>query len=333
METRLVKLKSDFNDIINIRNTVKNVFDILQVRIDRLRQLYSEFIKTNQSEMFVFGLDSFNFQSKLIDIEYDDMKRLFLAINNRMYCEYFKLHKIIVEYISNTATDKKISDLVKINKFPIYKDLEPFKEYKFETILDMHENILNLLGILMSILNNKENELLIHKTKQNIGLNIDNFITSFNFNISVMREKILMFITYIDFFHKMHSKYLKRFSNKIQLMHTHISNDIKFDDSVEITKNKKKELLDEFITGNMDKKLLHEFKTSIGSETNSENSDGSKSSVNTTNKEKKDYKKIFQKNVHKVTDILHLCKPKKDKIVQPKLTDNEIEEMFHGMCD
>ena len=336
METRLVKLKSDFNDIINIRNTVKNVFDILQVRIDRLRQIYSEFIKTNQSEMFVFGLDSFHFQSKLIDIEYDDMKRLFLAINNRMYCEYFKLHKIIVEYISKTVTDKKISDLVKINNFPIYKDLEPFKEYKFETILDMHENILNLLGILMSIINNKENELLIHKTKQNIGLNIDNFITSFNFNISVMREKILMFITYIDFFHKMHSKYLKRFSNKIQLMYTHISNDIKFDDSVEITKNKKKELLSEFITGNMDKKLLHELKTSIGSETNSESSDGSKSSVNTPNKQKNDYKKIFQKNVHKVTNILQLCKPKKDKIVQPKLTDNEIEEIFYGIeesCD
>ena len=110
----------------------------------------------------------------------------------------------------------------------------------------------------------------IHKTKQNIGLNIDNFITSFNFNISVMREKIIMFITYIEFFHKMHSKYLKRFSNKIQLMYTHISNDIKFDDSVEISKNKKKELINEFNLNNIDGQLLKELKTSIGSETNSE---------------------------------------------------------------
>ena len=294
METRVVKLKSDFNDIINIRNNVKNIFDTLQVKINRLRQIYAEFIKTSQSELFVFGLDSFHFQSKLIDIEYDDMKRLFLAINNRMYCEYFKLHKIIVEYISKTVTDKKVSDLVKIHNFPVYKDLEPFKEYKFETTLDIHENILNLLSILMSILNNKENELLIHKTKQNIGLNIDNFITSFNFNISVMREKILMFITYIEFFHKMHSKYLKRFSNKIQLMYTHISNDIKFDDSVEITKNKKKELLDEFVTGNMDKTLLKELKTSIGSETNSEVSrTNSKSSINSSKELDDNEPKLF----------------------------------------
>ena len=361
METKLVKLKGEFNDIINIRSIVKNVFDILQTRINRLREIYSEFIKSNKSEMFVFGLDSFQFQSKLIDIEYDDMKRLFLAINNRMYCEYFKLHKIIIEYISKNINDKKILDLVKIDNFPIYKDLEPFKEYKFEIILDIHENILNLLGILVSILNNRENEFSVHKTKQNIGLNINNFITSFNFNINVMREKIMMFITYIEFFHNIHSKYLKRFSNKIQLMYTHISNDIKFDDSFEITNNKKKELIDEFSTNNMDKTLLKELKTSIGSETNSEVSDGSKSRTSTPsnkpleksdsltslafaspekkneinrldiNKEKKDYKKIFQKNVHKVTDILQLCKPKKDTIIEPELTDKDIEQMFNGI--
>ena len=373
MESKLVKLKSDFNDIINIRNKVKNIFDILQVRIDRLTQIYAEFIKTNKNEMSVFGLDSFHFQSKLIDIEYADMKRLFLAINNRMYCEYFKLHKIIVEYISKNITDKKVSDLVKINNFPVYKDLEPFKEYNFETILDIHENILNLLGILMALLNNKENELSIHKTKQNIGLNIDNFITSFNFNINVMREKIMMFITYIEFFHKMHSKYLKRFSNKIQLMYTHINNDIKFDDSIEISRDKKKELIDEFVTNNMDKELLKDFKTSIGSETNSEVSsdgDGTKNSfnsseilkspsllslsisspitpINISNRNKSNssfniptlsntnYKSIFKNNVHKVTDILGLCK-KKDNIVEPKISEKDIEEIFYGIeesCD
>jgi hypothetical protein len=77
MESRLVKLKSDFNNIITVRNSVKNIFDILQVRIDKLKLFYKEFIKNNKTEMFVFGLDSFHFQNKLIDIEYDDMKRLF----------------------------------------------------------------------------------------------------------------------------------------------------------------------------------------------------------------------------------------------------------------
>ena len=45
-----------------------------------------------------------------------------------MYCEYFKLHKIIIEYICKNITDKKIIEIVKSNDYPIYKDLEPFKE-------------------------------------------------------------------------------------------------------------------------------------------------------------------------------------------------------------
>jgi hypothetical protein len=123
----------------------------------------------------------------------------------------------------------------------------------------------------------------------------------------------------------------------------------------------------------MDKNLLRDLKTSIGSETNSEIScDGSRSSsnsqqgldlspiafpspINTNNKlnslsqistsnieqlspvkEKKDYKKIFQRNVHKVTNLLQLCKPKQDVIVNNKATDKEIQEMFNGIeetCD
>jgi hypothetical protein len=52
-----------------------------------------------------------------------------------------------------------------------------------------------------------------------------------------------MFLTYIEFFHKLHTKHLKRFSNKIQLMYTHISTDIKFDETIDMNKEKKKEVV------------------------------------------------------------------------------------------
>lgn len=246
MEYRISKLKTDFNNITSIRNNVKNVFDILQLRINKLKLFYSEFIKNNKNKLFVFGLDSFHFQSKLIDVEYDDMKRLFLAINNRMYCEYFKLYKIITEYIYENINDKKITEIIKVNNFPVYKDLEPFKEYSFETTTEIHENILVIVNSIISNLNTRENELNIHRGKQALGLNIDNFITTYNFELTVMKEKVSMFLTYIEFFHKLHTKHLKRFSNKIQLMYTHITTDIKFDESIEISKSKKKESVDDF---------------------------------------------------------------------------------------
>jgi hypothetical protein len=260
MENRISKLKTDFNNITVIRNNVKSVFDVLQLRINKLKMFYSEFIKNNKNKLFVFGLDSFHFQSKLIDVEYDDMKRLFLAINNRMYCEYFKLYKITTEYVYENINDKKITEIIKVNNFPVYKDLEPFKEYNFETTTEIHENILVIVNSIISNLNTRENELNIHRGKQALGLNIDNFITTYNFELTVIKEKISMFLTYIEFFHKLHTKHLKRFSNKIQLMYTHISTDIRFDETIEMNKDKKKEIIED-LAG--EQPLTNEIKLTI----------------------------------------------------------------------
>jgi hypothetical protein len=240
MEHRISNLKTEFNDISLIRDKINNIFESLKVKMNKLKLLYSDFIKNSKSQLFVFGLDSFHFQSKLIDLEYDDMIRMFLAINNRMYCEYFKLYKIIISYISENISDKKILDIIKGNNFPVYKDLEPFKDYKFEIIIEVHENILILLNSIMSIVNHRENELSLHKNKQLIGLNIDNFVNSFNFEIVIMKEKINLFLSYIEFFHKMHSKYLQRFNNRILLMYNNINSDIHFDDN-NVSQDKKNE--------------------------------------------------------------------------------------------
>ena len=236
MDTRIGNLKNDFNNIIVIRTSVKSVFESLEQRIGKLKSLYSDFIKHNENALFVFGLDSFRFQSRLIDLEYEDMKRLFLAINNRVYCEYFKLYKIVCAYITDIISDKKVLEIIKINNFPSYKDLEPFKEYNIETVQELHENILLLVNSILNNVEVKENELLNYQGKRKSGLNIDNFVASFNFDIIMIREKVSLFLTYVEFFHKLHTKYLKRFSHKIQLMYTHVNTDIRFDDYIEINR-------------------------------------------------------------------------------------------------
>jgi hypothetical protein len=236
MESRVTALKNNFNNISVIRNNVRDIFDFLQLRINKLKFFYSEFIKNNKTELFIFGLDSFHFQSRLIDIEYEGMYKIFRSINNRMYCEYFKLYKIIVSYIKDTINDKKLLEFIKVNNFPIYKDLEPEKEYKFEIIIEIHEHILILITSIIGNLTSKENEYKLYVDKNQIGLNIDNFVNTYSFDVIMMREKLKLFLTYIEFFHKLHTKYLQRFSNKIQLMNTHINDDIKFDETVKINK-------------------------------------------------------------------------------------------------
>ena len=315
MEDRVIQLKKNFNEIIEIRNDVKQIFEILNIRINKLKLFYQEFTKKNKSQIFIFGLDSFNFQSKLIDIEYEDMKRLFLAINNRIYCEYFKLYKIIINYILEVINDRKILETIKSDKFPIYKDLEPFKDYKFEITLELHQNILELLNLLLNSLNNKIHELNLYNNKKNIGLNIDNFITSFNYDIIMMKEKINSFLTYIEFFHKLHTKQLKRFSDKIQLMYIHINNDINFDDSCdiktgELSENNKNELFSTPNTPSTKNNVLNNF---IKSKSNGSISIYKTNSINFDESDEKKIEDAFFKIDSKCDNILNDSKSDEQK--------------------
>ena len=344
MENRISKLKNDFNNLITIRNNVKVVFDILQTRINKLKQFYSDFIKNNKNKLFVFGLDSFHFQSKLIDIEYDDMKRLFLAINNRMYCEYFKLYKIIIEYVYENIRDKKITEIIKLNNFPVYKDLEPYKEYNIELISEIHENILIIINSILSNLIMRENELDSHKSKKDIGLNIDNFITSFNYEIIVMREKISMFLTYTEFFHKLHIKHLKRFSNKIELLYLHISNDIKFDDTIDISKDIKNEINYDVNDKNINNSPIYEKKNnSLHDEDNSKIinkilSMDDISKISSKSSSKKNVTETIKNSMVKVSSFLTMCSSKDsfENIIDTSFNDNEILDNFKSIsnsCD
>ena len=286
MDTRLNQIKADFKHIVDLKEDNIKTLDILFQKINKLKEIYAEFIQSNKQTIFVFGLDSFHFQGKLIDIEYDDMKRMFYAITNRMYCEYFKLYKLIIEYILETITDKKLLDLIKVNNnYPTYKDLEPFKQYDFAIIQNIHEIIIILLLSIDNYVSNKGNELSAYKMKNNTGLNIDNFVNTFNFNIVVMKEKLLLFITYMEFFHKLHNKYLKRFATKLQLMAGQISNDIKFEDSTQDKQTKRKSLISDITNEKIDDRLLKELKNSISNEVSSPKSRSSDTDDNSTNNE------------------------------------------------
>lgn len=272
IEKRLNELKVSFTKIADAKNEDLRTFEILEIKMHKLKEMYSEFVNNNKSNLFVFGLDSFRFQGKLIDIEYNDMKRLFLAITNRMYCEYFKLFKIIVDYIKYDCDDKKLLDFINVNDtYPIYKDLEPFKQYDFEIIQNLHELLINLLTSLNNILINKEHDLKLYQTKNNIGLSIDNFVNTFNFNNIMLKEKIVLFITYLEFFHKLHNKYFKRFTTKLQLMYSQITHDIKFEDNDESKKIKNKTMLNDLQDEEVGKNILKELKASINDNAESEN--------------------------------------------------------------
>ena len=315
MEINLEKLKKNFLTIKDIRCKITNVFNILEGHLLKLKTIYGEFVENNRQNLFIFGLDSFQFQSKLIDIEYDDMKRLFLAINNRMYCEYYKLYKIISEYVKENIIDKKTLDLIKItNNFTVYKDLEPYKQYNFDMTQEIHENIILLLYEINDYIIDKENELQSYRKKQDIGLNINNFVTTFNYTIIMIKEKSMLFISYIEFFHNLHTKYLQRFTMKMNLMFNQITHDIRFDDSQQNTDVKKKELLNNYKTENIDNSLIREIKRSFD-DSESNNSEQSikillkDNEIDSPSNNK--IKDLFKGNVKKIINSMRVFNKKK----------------------
>lgn len=231
MKLDLEELKNEFIIIRDTRSNITNIFISLEKYLENLKKIYSDYSIHNSENLFNFGLDSFRFQNKILDIEHEDIKRIFMLINNRLYCEYYKLYKLLNIYVKENIPHKKIIDTIKkIDTFPIYKDLEPYKQYNFDLIQDIHTDILILICEINDFIINKEDELSFHKTKQDIGLNINNFVTTVNFNIVIVKEKWLLFISYIKFFHSLHTKYLKKLELKIKTMYNQLMNDIHLDD-------------------------------------------------------------------------------------------------------
>lgn len=263
MEEHLSLLKSTFSQIVDMKESNLTILRNLDTRIKKIKCIYSEFISSNRDNLFVFTLDSFHFQSKLIDLEYEDMNRMFLSITNRMYCDYYKLFKIIVEYVIDNIPDKKLLDIIKLHdNFPVYKDLEPFKQYDFKYIQELHEIIVVILTYIHTFISNKDHDLKLYQSKNQIGLNIDSFVSTFSFNNIVMNQRAMLYINYMEFFHKLHTKYLKRFTTKVNLMLSQINNDIKLD-TVENATASKKEIVNELKQQNLDKQLFNELKLSM----------------------------------------------------------------------
>ena len=231
MEQQINELKVTFQKIIELKNENDKKMAMLDSKTKHLKNIYNDFIKINNEILCVFSLDSLHFQAKIIDIEYDDMKRLFSSILNRMYCDFFKLYKIITGYINTNINDKKVKEMININnQYPIYKDLEPFKVYEFNTIENIHDVILELMRSLINLNTQKESELKKYQSKNKFGFNIDNFVNTIMFNNIMLREKIHLFINYLSFFHKLQIKYLSRYINKLDLVISQLDSDINFEE-------------------------------------------------------------------------------------------------------
>jgi hypothetical protein len=231
MILNLIELRNEFENIKNIRLDIINYFDGLSKKIELLTCIYGKYIKQQENiGTILFGLDSLHFQTFLINFEYDNMKRMHVLIENKLYCEYYKLLKLIINYVRSDIDDLSILKVCENKKkYPVYKDLEQYKIYDFELINKIHDDILLLIELMNKFVTRKEKELEVDENNTINGLNLHIVVNTIDFNITLLKQKIKLYINYLRAFHKYHTSYLTRLSIKIGIMLGQIKKDIKLE--------------------------------------------------------------------------------------------------------
>lgn len=223
-------IRASFDEVKEIRHSIITLFDSLSQKISSLQSLYVSYVKRSEGKEHNFGIDSLHFQRRLMEHEQNGMRDTFSMIGNQIYKDYYKLYRLLSRYVETHITDKKVLDACHTKRFyPTYKDLEPLKEYDFDTIIDLHHDILHIIGELQSYTATKEREWKVDEGKLSNGLNIDNFVNTSKYQNALIQQQTTMFIEYVKAFNKFHTKYLTRFNLKLKLMYGQIQADIKLE--------------------------------------------------------------------------------------------------------
>ena len=152
---------------------------------------------------------------------------------------------MIQGYIKNELQSQELIKKTKTETvYPAYKSLDPLKVYDFSLVIQLFNQIVDLLTKMHSHTKNQDENLQLDQSRLDMGLNIDNVINSQTYVNTILREKGIMFKSYLTAFQRHHIKYLKRLDAKVDLVLAIIHDDISLGSNKPTTKNNKKENTD-----------------------------------------------------------------------------------------
>jgi hypothetical protein len=229
----------DFENIKKYRKRIRQHFVNMQKVRNTIAGNYAIYLKKEDTDYF--GLDSFHFQNKIIDIELSDLTKLYRFIDNRIYGDYYKLFSEIKSFLKSTLKTgqcDKIKEFNTFNEYPVYRDLEYLKSYDFDLINNIHRDILMVINAVREIHKDNERGLRDHTKMMNSGLNIDNYVINLQFKNTILKTMMTKYETYLQVYHKYHINLLSKFNEKISLCFQHIDhadNDERFNRSSSVS--------------------------------------------------------------------------------------------------
>jgi hypothetical protein len=306
MDDKLLKVKEVFDKVRDMRDEIGSLFRVLEGRITKLGDVYNDFIdntkrlKTPDVKAFIFSLDSFYFQNSLLKREYDYLNDYYNIIINRMYGEYYKLYNLMTDYVEKSHIDNKLNELLKNKKYPKYDDLDETKVYDFSLIVQLNEDIIGVVSHLINILRDKEQSLKSYTANQNFGLNVNNFVSTFNYDVVMLNEQIILYEKYLDFFYHVHEKLLKRLITKISLLEAQLNSDIQFEGGLIGKRKDNKSLMKDMNFDGLNKKTARDLRKSMVAKRGS-------SFITTNTSDSEDYDNEIKK-ANEVSDFIPIDK-------------------------
>jgi hypothetical protein len=228
------KLRANFENLITMKTEIAKTKLLVLEKLAQLKTVYNELVKTNNKKIFVFCLDSFFFQYKTFKLEMDHIDKTRALTNNRMYCDYYKLYNIILNHIKENRADLISVNSLEQKTYPVYKDLDPFQEYKIEDVRELHTNILHLINQLFSQSLDKSDEIEHYNDTHHIGFSISNFLNTLQYENRLLREQISLYINYVSFFHISQKRQLTRLYVRMQEFHKEIEENININQTFSI---------------------------------------------------------------------------------------------------
>ena len=211
-------MEDNFEKIIYMKNEIICNNQIVQEKLTKLNQIYNELILKNNKKMFLFCLDSFYFQYKILIIEMDNINVLTTLIMNRIYGDYYKLYNVIIHQLGSVPLFKDISN--NISNHPIYKELEPFREYAIDTT-PIHDDILSLINQMRMRIETKESEYNEYNDSLT-GMSVSNFLNTLDYENTLVKEQFALYTNYIDFYHHSQIHFLTQLLLKIKYFHENV---------------------------------------------------------------------------------------------------------------
>ena len=214
----------NFDNLKDTRLKIKQSFNEIDIIKKAIKQNYIQYIEQENTNFF--GLDSFHFQNKAIELEYENMLHLYHFIDNRIYGDYYKLFLMISESLREQLSESqlyKLKELQHLENYPMYKDLEPFKIYEFDLINQIHQDIILILSTVTEMVLENDISIREHQKHLKLGMNIDNYVINQQYKNHHLKLSNDLHENYLQVFHTYHDTWLKKYYEKLDLFYKQIS--------------------------------------------------------------------------------------------------------------